>query len=156
MTTTVDIVTEACGGSTSPLLIQLTNAAAATSINATVLARAASMCEGKFRLNTGIEPDPTADWHTGALIAGTLYYLLFLKGSDAAQTKERRDEFRFSCLDIRKRATMSPTTSSVLTPRPETVGVRPDLDRDGFVGGLTDGVRPNAGAIVNRSPTDPE
>lgn len=154
MTTTVELVTAALGGSSSQLLKDLTNqSGSASSIDSTVLASACSMAEGKFRTETGIAPDADKDWHAEALIACSLYALELLKGRDSNMIRTRQTAAWSACKSIRDKATMLPTTSSVLAAVPETSGQKADLDRDGFVGGLTDGVRPNAG-ITDYSPDD--
>lgn len=152
MATTAEMVKELMGGSTSELLIRLTNSAgSASSINDTVLSAAATKAEGRFRIETGLDPDADTDWHQGALAAGTIYYLEFAKRTDAALVAAALKEFIDACKAIRGKAATTMGTSSTLSPKAEKVGNRPDLDRDGFVGDLYEG-RSSANRINDYSP----
>ena len=153
MATTVEMVTEACGGSSSDLLIQLTNTTGrADSINSTVLAAAATKAEGTFRRETGVAPDADADWQQGALLAGTLYWLEFVKGRDADLIKTRRETMNDELKAIRAKVALGAYTNSTLTPPAERSGQRADLDRDGFVGTITDGKTGVSDPYSRRSP----
>lgn len=152
--TTSSVVQTALGGSGSQLLKDLTNQGPATSIDSTVLGAAADMAEGDFRIETGIEPDSSLDWHQPALIHGTLYHLEALKARSSDQIEMRRKAFLAACKRIRSKATMAPQTSSTLDPTAETVGAKPDMDRGGFLKGLTDGNQRTTGGITDYSPDD--
>jgi len=113
-------------------LIQLTNDdGTATTSDATRLAAAASDAQGHFRRLTGLAPDITQDWHLHLLCEGVVAYLERYKARDSSIMNSRMKNFVDGCIELRKTATFTWQTTSVLTPSPETSGVKPDMDRKG-------------------------
>ena len=120
-----------CGGSTSDMLIQLTNVdSSATTINDTVLTQAANLAIGEFRWRTILEPDTSTPnyTHISLLTEGVLYFLENAKSRDVGFTSERGKNFRLGCDGLKKGVYFPAVTGSTLQPSVPLANRLPDMD----------------------------
>lgn len=125
-------------------LVNMTNAQAETqspapSISDTRLQACIDDALGEFATLAGFEALLTDPSHVGAVVTGTLVYLLAYKGTSIAEADGRRRMFYAKCRTIREVFTSAPGSTNSgnnqLTPTEEAVNgrvVRPDADRAHF------------------------
>lgn len=96
-------------------LVQLTNEAAGTSVNDTVLTAACSDAIGEFQLRSGMLEDSTNLAQIPILVSGVIYYLEHYKSRDGNIMSMHGKKFFGGCLEIRDRLYISPISNSEFT-----------------------------------------
>lgn len=127
------LVKTLCGGSSSDMLIQLTNNDPnATTINETVLTHCCNLAIGSFRVRSKLEPDTSTPnySHLDILTEGVFYFLETAKSRDSGMIELRGKNFRMGCQMLAE-GHYFPATIGVVPQRSEEYATSyTDFDRN--------------------------